>query len=796
MKRIRNVLIGLILAVAVPGWATTYTVCSSGCDETTIQAVFDNNDLGTDDIIDVTDSGIYRELVTWGSNDGGSSGQPVVLRSTGGASIYGSEEKNDAEDWTNEGGGGESGGLLVVDLEEGDTSDWTSTQVGGTATVAASEGSKHEGIYGMVVTGDGSTLTIYGEKTFTETDDVYVRIYFYIPDGASLGASGSTRSIRAFSINDGTTICSSFLLKQDYDVSQIDSVTWSLETPWVGEQGHTDISTNTWYYTEMRYKGGDADTGGAQFWLNGVSKYSSFIQNTSTAHPDRARVGSLSTYQGSGVLQSAHTLYFDDIKGDTSQVGAYSGSSGNLWYATVTSEPNLVWRDTGGGFSPMTEVAAKEDCDSDGEWWWDSGNTRVYVYDTDNPTTGSVKFEIPQRANCIAADANVDYVTVDGLICQFANEQGILASTGRDYWTVQTCSVAYTYKTGIYFNACSNAQAIGNTVSYCGNMPESPDPTTAPQTGIVLDTITTGLVQANEVSYTGRTGILINADSSNVTAEYNEVHHTGQVGHHGYGIQMYGITGTAQTGTIVRHNKLHDNGNIDIYFLNKVSGPKVYGNICDNPKQNAKGSDWFANIAVDNTTGTPGDDTSSLELSNNTFYLDSTDKDAYNIYVNYVDGVYPAKIEGALINNNIIVNDELGQLAYSTYSSVTHTIPPTFNYNRYDINNSNIVYYEGNTRTFATFQSEDSQEANGSSGDPLMTDPANGDFTLQPSSPCIDAGVDLGDTYDDGLDPDSSWPDSVLTLDQDSYGSGWEIGAYIYESGKPVLSGSIAGEIQ
>jgi len=34
------------------------------------------------------------------------------------------------------------------------------------------------------------------------------------------------------------------------------------------------------------------------------------------------------------------------------------------------------------------------------------------------------------------------------------------------------------------------------------------------------------------------------------------------------------------------------------------------------------------------------------------------------------------------------------------------------------------------------------------STDPLMTDPANGDFTLQPNSPCIDAGVDVGLTED------------------------------------------------
>ena len=30
------------------------------------------------------------------------------------------------------------------------------------------------------------------------------------------------------------------------------------------------------------------------------------------------------------------------------------------------------------------------------------------------------------------------------------------------------------------------------------------------------------------------------------------------------------------------------------------------------------------------------------------------------------------------------------------------------------------------------------------------------------------------------LDPTSTWPDNVATLDQNSHGDGWEIGAYVY----------------
>lgn len=53
------------------------------------------------------------------------------------------------------------------------------------------------------------------------------------------------------------------------------------------------------------------------------------------------------------------------------------------------------------------------------------------------------------------------------------------------------------------------------------------------------------------------------------------------------------------------------------------------------------------------------------------------------------------------------------------------------------------------------------------------------DFRLDKGSGCIDTGDNLGSSYDDALDPnDTAWPPS--TLDQATYGSGWEIGAFVF----------------
>jgi len=79
--------------------------------------------------------------------------------------------------------------------------------------------------------------------------------------------------------------------------------------------------------------------------------------------------------------------------------------------------------------------------------------------------------------------------------------------------------------------------------------------------------------------------------------------------------------------------------------------------------------------------------------------------------------------------------------------------------------------------------------ASGSIDDtPDLTDPAGDDFsiaTVDPVSPCIDVGANLGGDYDEGWNPTTSMPPvTVTTIDQDMRGSTpfWEIGAYVYDS--------------
>ena len=59
--------------------------------------------------------------------------------------------------------------------------------------------------------------------------------------------------------------------------------------------------------------------------------------------------------------------------------------------------------------------------------------------------------------------------------------------------------------------------------------------------------------------------------------------------------------------------------------------------------------------------------------------------------------------------------------------------------------------------------------------DPLFTDYANDDFSLQSGSPCISAGINLSTEYENGLNPGCTWPNPELSIRSGI----WDIGAYV-----------------
>jgi len=98
-----------------------------------------------------------------------------------------------------------------------------------------------------------------------------------------------------------------------------------------------------------------------------------------------------------------------------------------------------------------------------------------------------------------------------------------------------------------------------------------------------------------------------------------------------------------------------------------------------------------------------------------------------------------------------------------------------------------IYNYDGEISISSWNADETNIVDNNLNDDPEWTDAANGDFTLQGTSHCIDSGYDVGVDYANVLHPNSALPLSdVTTANQDNYGSDWEIGAYVFTGGTPT----------
>jgi hypothetical protein len=133
---------------------------------------------------------------------------------------------------------------------------------------------------------------------------------------------------------------------------------------------------------------------------------------------------------------------------------------------------------------------------------------------------------------------------------------------------------------------------------------------------------------------------------------------------------------------------------------------------------------------------------------------------------------------GALVKNNIFYT---GGYASVDATSETGT---AYDYNIYFSASGTPFNWGGTAYNLANWQTNSSQDAHSFSSDPGLTNgsalSSTGNYALLAISPAINAGVNLGSTYQMALSPSSTWPAGVSLLNQNSAGSGWEIGGYVY----------------
>ena len=235
------------------------------------------------------------------------------------------------------------------------------------------------------------------------------------------------------------------------------------------------------------------------------------------------------------------------------------------------------------------------------------------------------------------------------------------------------------------------------------------------------------------------------------------------------------------TGSKVYENEIIGcgiNNSADIMIAGTSINPEVYNNFCDKLVGNTGTENFWAGGTV---TG--------LQYHNN----DCQNAEG-GVAIMFSEG-----IDASFINNNSVYNAKQG----ISFGENAQCLTLTMKNNTFDVigvdgnfSSGNASTYtaiennlwdenrgfddNGTARTWTTWQGQGYDSPIGFYEDPIYVDPSNGDLSLQSTSPCINSGEDLGDTYTYALDDTSDFPSDVRLKNQDDVGSAWEIGAYVY----------------
>jgi len=178
----------------------------------------------------------------------------------------------------------------------------------------------------------------------------------------------------------------------------------------------------------------------------------------------------------------------------------------------------------------------------------------------------------------------------------------------------------------------------------------------------------------------------------------------------------------------------------------------------------ANNNDIYNNISYGNAVGISIDDATVAGV-NNKIYNNDLSGNRIGIQIDLRD----AGSTGHEIQNNIISGNTYGEKTnFGMYINATTIVTSgniTIDYN---------LWYDNDTDFDDNSGESWAQGVSNVAADPLFVNTAGGNFDLKTGSGAINTGTDLGDTY----------TYDYRGRNQDSFGSGWEIGARIYPSRK------------
>jgi hypothetical protein len=392
--------------------------------------------------------------------------------------------------------------------------------------------------------------------------------------------------------------------------------------------------------------------------------------------------------------------------------------------------------------------------------------------------------EASQRGTAISLKNSYNsYTTISNLNLEASQVDNLWVSGGTVGVVASGLTVENSFENGIYFYRTTSGVISSCLAAYNG----SDGITFAETPSLLIDGCTVhDNDQLSNDNYTGgiHGGTDTAGQSTNVVIEYNDVYNNGlgQPVYRGAGITM----DTMGTGAIIQYNDVHDNYE-DGIGIDGFNGATVEYNVVYNNGIGSSGGVGYGIFAQ-------ADQNTSLT---NTTVIGNTVSGNQNGGIIFA-GPSPEQSDGCSNNtaeNNISVGTVSGQnfLANGGCENAGgYGRGNTYTHNAFGAAASNFLGW-GNGTYYSTYAAWEAATGNcGTPGcshfvqaDPQFVNAAASEFWLASGSPAIDAGLNLGSPYNIGLMPGSTWPNSVATGDQNAYGSGWEIGAFVYVPVRP-----------
>ncbi|WP_372948066.1 right-handed parallel beta-helix repeat-containing protein [Mariniphaga sp.] len=449
----------------------------------------------------------------------------------------------------------------------------------------------------------------------------------------------------------------------------------------------------------------------------------------------------------------------------------------NIWQKTaVTIQPNLMYLDGVIGY-PKTSLGA---CASEGDWYWDSGTNNLYVYTENGDPSGNV--ELGQRKQIVDL-GSYENITLSNLTIQHSNESisnsGAVRSSSGSNIAIRECTIQKSGRYGAYF-LNSPYLTIDNNIFLRNGESDKEGGNIrihSSITGISNITFTN-----NQCNYSGDHGFLIGTASkathiTNVDIHGNQFNYNNAAGLY---IQMldsavvynntfdgngdpvdasedYAIGITSCDNTDIYQNTITNqifNDAIQLYadttlrwgssdnlriFRNYIYGvvdgdgigASIHGhNSCTNLliAYNMIAEADHSGISLYHNSSTSS--VSSVDIFNNTFYNNTQG-------AIWTSALFPLVLKNNIFTGNTITPDVRHMSTVGGFLTTSNNLWYT--------TSGNVLYYEGTNYSMATITTF---EPSAIAVNPLFTDAANGDFTLQTGSQAINAGIDVGLKHD------------------------------------------------